>query len=167
MEPSRGWTRDLLKVAGNPRTTRRVEEAEFFQARAETRFAETYRLARVLQRKARNLASEGSSGRVSRPKRDRINNNIEAAFFDGTAAIDSIARLLLENAHRWYEDSDGEPGPIQSPASAMFTEGYPQKVGDSNKVLRAAAFAGWVIAPNFAFSNDEVGELISRYTSLK
>jgi hypothetical protein len=163
----RGWTLDLLKILSQPGTHRRLKEATFLQRRAESRFAETYRLARVLQRKGRKSLPKESSPRDNRPRYDRIHNNIDAAFFSGTVSSEAVAQISLKNAHRWYADFDGEPGPTQSPASAIFADSYPQRAGDPNKVLRAAAFAGWVISPTLILSLDEVGELVERYTSLK
>jgi selenocysteine lyase/cysteine desulfurase len=105
--------------------------------------------------------------RDNRPRFDRIHKDINAAFFDGMASAEAVARVSLENVHRWYEDFDGEPGPSQSPASAMFADSYPQRNGDPNKILRAAAFAGWVITPTSTLSLDEIGDLIERYTGPK
>lgn len=163
----RRWTHDLLKISSEIGTRRRVTEAASLQRRAESRFAETYRLARVLQRKGRKSDLKEVIPRDNRPKYDRIHNNIDAAFFNGMVASEAVARISIENVNRWYEDFDGEPGPSQAPASAMFADSYTQRNGDPNKILRAAAFAGWVISPTSTLSLDEIGDLIERYTRLK
>jgi hypothetical protein len=163
-----GWRQDLLKIVNQLPTSQEVERAEKQQKRAESRFAETYRLARVLQRRAKHLELEEAGQRDRRPKRDRIYDGVEAAFFVGTPAIQAIARLTSEGAHRWYGEIEGEPGPISSPASALLADNYPQRIGDPNKILRAAAFAGWVISPSHSGrSVHELGELIERHTRLK
>ncbi len=164
----RGWKRDILTVSEQLGTSRQVDKAEALQKRAESRFAETYRLVKVLQRRAKKFQFEETKSRDHRPKRDIISNDVNAAFFDGTPAIDAIAKLTFEGAGRWYDDIEGEPGPVPFPAAALFADSYPKRPGDPNKVLRAAAFAGWVISPlSVDRPIEEIGELILKYTRLE
>ncbi|WP_171726010.1 hypothetical protein [Ruegeria sp. HKCCD6604] len=163
----RSWKRDLQLVSSQSQTTREVERAEKYQKLSAARFADAYRLARALQRGRKNFDQNSKSGTVRKVKRDLIANEIEGAFFDGIPALQSIAELTFEGARRWYQDLDGEPAPKSAPAGALFSDVVPARPGDPNKVLRAAAFAGWIIAPMASSrAMDEVGELIARHTRL-
>lgn len=159
---------ELTKLAETPPQTRRVGEAEKAQRRAESRFAGTYRLARVLRWKAKN-DRDNFSARVSRvPSRDRLGNDVEAAFFADRPTLGAVAHLTMSDADRWYDIVEGEVQPKFSTASALFVSVYPNVSGDPDKALRAAAFAGWVMSPmQSRMSPDEVGDLIERYTRLK
>ena len=81
--------------------------------------------------------------------------------------VPAIATLALEGAERWFALDDGEPLPVDRAAGAVFADSYPVSRGDPDKVLRAAAFAGWVLAPRHGKrSQSEVAELIARYARL-
>ena len=159
---------ELTKLASSPPKVRRLEQAEKAQRRSEERFADTYRLARVLQFRSNNEKGIFSA-KVSRaPLRDRIGNDVDAAFFEEKPTLGAVTHLTMSDADRWYGITEGEVEPKHSAASALFLPYYPEVGGDPDKAIRAAAFAGWVMAPlHSKRSHDDVSELIHRYTRLK
>jgi hypothetical protein len=159
---------ELTQLASMPPQTRRIKQAEEAQRRSESRFADTYRLAPVLRRKSRDDL-RGISTKVSRaPSRDRIAHDVEAAFFGEMPTLAAITHLIMSDAERWYGIVDGEVQPKFAAASALFVSHYPQVIGDPDKAIRAAAFAGWVMSSSqSSISQDDVGSLIQRYTRLK
>lgn len=159
----------LLRIASTPSHSRKVDRAEKAQKRAEERFANTYRLSRLLRRGF--VAEEGLEhrGPTSRtPSRDQIGNGVDAAFFTGTPTLTAMNNLAMSEASRWYDIVHGEAEPRNATANALFVPGYPEVRGDPDKALRAAAFAGWVVTPSRSkWSLYEVGILIERYARLK
>ena len=136
--------------------------------RSEERFADTYRLARVLRRGFKADTRDRGEQPSRKPSRDRISEEVEAAFYQETPTLGAVSHLTVLEADRWYGLIDGEVEPRYSAANALFVPNYPEVRGDPDKALRAAAFAGWVMAPTHSKrSFDDVGELIERYTRLK
>lgn len=159
---------DLTRLATNPPKTRHLQKAERSQKHSEARFADTYRLARALRRGLRHRLAVDNVAVSRAPYRDRLPNEIEGAFFPSTPSSQAIANLALEGADRWYDIWDGEPEPRPSAAGAAFVQSYPMARGDPDKILRAAAFAGWVMMPlQTDRSFEELGALVQRYTRLK
>ncbi|MBC2653609.1 hypothetical protein [Novosphingobium aerophilum] len=159
---------DLVNLAARTPGLRRKDIGARYQVEAESRFAETYRLARVLRRGARKFSFENEEIRVrARVKRDVV-NDIDSAFFAATPNSTALSRLMLEGGSRWYTMQDGVTVPSNGPAGAAFLNKYPTSSGDPDKVMRAAAFAGWVLAPiHSGKSLEEIADLVQRYTRLK
>lgn len=165
---SRRWRDDLARIITNPQILDQPRTSERWQKRAESRFADTYRLARALQRRRKRDLDQYYPRSSRSPARDLISNNIEGAFFYGVPSLPALTHLTFEGAERWYNTPDGEPVPTTVPAGAAFADGYPRSPGDPDKVLRAAAFSGWVLAPTHSNkSMDQIGELVFRFTRLK
>ncbi|MCP1213884.1 hypothetical protein [Acetobacter okinawensis] len=165
----RGAQAALLRIVNNPAHSRQLDRAEKAQKRSEERFANTYRLARVLRRGFQAEEGLKRRGPVSRtPSRDQIGNQVNAAFFSATPTLTAMNNLAMSEAGRWYDIVDGEAEPRNAMANALFVPDYPEVKGDPDKALRAAAFAGWVMVPSrSARSLDDVGILIERYGKLK
>ncbi|MEP9380416.1 hypothetical protein ABLE91_27215 [Aquabacter sp. CN5-332] len=166
---ARGTQPALLSIANAPAHSRHRDRAEKAQKRSEERFANTYRLARVLRRGFEAKEGQERGGPASRnPLRDRIGNGVDAAFFLATPTLAAMNSLAMSEAGRWYDIVDGEAEPRNVTASAIFVPDYPEVRGDPDKALRAAAFAGWVLAPSRSMrSLDDVAVLIERYARLK
>ncbi|MEX6506459.1 hypothetical protein [Jiella sp. M17.18] len=166
---ARGTQPALLRIANVPSHSRQLDRAEKAQKRSEERFANTYRLARVLRRDFEAKEGPERGGLASRnPSRDRIGSQVDAAFFSATPTLAAMNSLAMSEAGRWYDIVDGEAEPRNATANALFVPDYPEVRGDPDKALRAAAFAGWVVAPlRSKRSLDDVGILIERYARLK
>ncbi len=165
---ARGTQTALLRIANTPSQSRQRDRAEKAQRHSEERFASTYRLARVLRRGFEAEAGQERGGPASRnPSRDRI-GQVDAAFFSAMPTLAAMNSLTMAEVGRWYGIVDGEAEPRNTNANALFVPDYPEVRGDPDKALRAAAFAGWVVAPSRSKrSLDEVGVLIERYARLK
>jgi hypothetical protein len=158
----------LLRLANTRLPFRRVDRARKAQKLSEERFADTYRLARVLRRGFKAEDDHQKGYRSGKTLRDRISNEVEATFYYETPTLGAVSHLTALEAHRWYGIIDGEVEPRPSAANALFVPNYPEVSGDPDKALRAAAFAGWVMAPTHSRRTfDDVGKLIERYTRLK
>lgn len=158
----------LVKLANTPPQSRRLDQARKAQKRSEQRFADTYRLARVLRWGFRADADDRSGQPSRKPLRDRISNEVEATFYQETPTLGAVSNLTVLEADRWYSIINGEVEPRYSAANALFVPNYSEVTGDPDKALRAAAFAGWVMAPTQSRRTFyDVGELIERYTRLK
>lgn len=166
-EDDQRWKRELVRIVAEPQHLTRRRSAEKMQQRSESRFADTYRLARILHHRSKAETGQRPPRSSRSPSRDMISGEVEAAFFYGTPSVPALAHLTWEGAERWFDTPDGEPTPTPAPAAAAFVDGYPRSPGDPDKVLRAAAFAGWVLAPaRSPRSVEQIGDLVLRYTRL-
>lgn len=160
---------DLVRLSQVSESPQRIDLKQKAQLRSESRFADTFRVARALHRSLEGQTHfKASRGRARKPLRDRFSGEIEGAFFVGSPTPAALAELTSEGAERWYQFFDDHFEPTQAPAGAVFAEEFPTSVGDPEKYLRAAAFAGWVLAPSDSnMGQQEIGELMLRYTRLR
>jgi hypothetical protein len=165
----RGTVTELAGLVLNPPKSRGEDRAEKAQKLSLNRFLDTYRLAKILRRGYDVDANTRKDGRASRiPERDRIGERVEAAFFSAKPTVAAVNDLTLSEADRWYGIVDGEAVPLDGTANALILPEYPEVIGDPDKALRAAAFAGWVMAPaNSSRSLEDVADLIERFARLK
>lgn len=167
----RSLTKDVASLAADPHRNPRRDEAIKFQRLAESRFADTYRLARILQRPRvrpeADLRMEVTR-RSHRSQRDILPGGIEGAFFDARPTSAAVVNLSADGVARWFDLSHGEPEPTNKPAGAAFAIDYPRIPGDPEKVLRASAFAGWVLTTfDTGRPPEEVAALVDRYARLR
>ncbi len=164
----RGAKEELSSISTNPRRLSRRPDVEKLQRLAEGRFADTYRLSRILQRHRMREGARPKRSRSHSASRDRFSNGVEAAFFSSEPTPRALSQLTPIGTERWYRSIEGEPEPTGEPAGIVFALDYPRTVGDPDKVLRAGAFAGWVFAPsNAARTPEQVAELVARFAVLK
>ncbi|ANK87409.1 MULTISPECIES: hypothetical protein [unclassified Rhizobium] len=159
---------ELTGLAEQPGRLSKKSIPDKLLAQTQARFGETYRLARALQRRM-------DRNRVSEPRQlaERIamhaaflSNKIHTTHFSSPPNPGRINSLALDGADRWFAEDNGI-FPQDVPASAAFASAYPVAPGDPDKYMRAAAFAGWILAPGSALeTNENLAEVISRRTRL-
>lgn len=159
---------DLVKIARDPGKASRAKVSESKQRRAERRFADTYRLAQTLHHHADRFYDIPQ--KVARmPDRDIFENGVSGAFFRGEPSPSALKTFILAECEHWFAPTINGVELRDEPAGLAFAQNLPELPGDPLKALRAAAFAGWVIAPATfrRRSPHQVAELVHRYTRLK
>lgn len=159
---------ELSSISANPRRLSRRPDTDKIQRLSERRFADTYRLSRILQRHKMKEGAKPKRIRSQSASRDRFSNGVEAAFFQSEPTPRALSQLTPIGTSRWFHSIQGEPEPTGEPAGVIFALDYPRTVGDPEKVLRASAFAGWVFAPSdTSRSHEQVADLVARFAVLK
>ena len=132
---------------------------------SQSRFAATYRVARLVN-------SERARTDTDRPQRSRGANlsfdtvkSIPSAFADRPLSTRSIIGLSVRGADRWFAPTDDQPMPTNETAGLVFSPDFPHLRHDPEKVLRAAAFAGWILTPTSSErSPEQVADMALRFT---
>jgi hypothetical protein len=164
----RGAKQELSSITANPHRLSRRSDVGKNQRLAERRFADTYRLSRILQRHRIKEGTKPESIRSHSANHDRFSNGVEAAFFMSEPTPRAVLQLTPMGTDRWFRSIEGEPEPTGEPAGIIFAFDYPRTVGDPDKVLRAGAFAGWVFAPSDASrSREQIADLVARFAVVK
>lgn len=164
----KGAREEILSISANPHRLSRRPDTGKIQQMSERRFADTYRLSRILQRHKIREDARPERVRSRSPSRDRFSNGVEAAFFLSEPTPRALFQLTPVGTDRWFRSNGGEPEPTDEPAGVIFAFDYPRTVGDPDKVLRASAFAGWVFAPSDASrSPEQIADLVARFAVLK
>lgn len=156
---------DTMAELGSFVRTRRVGQvsASFSKLHrlAQPRFANTYRLAKMLKHRAENLEPRERRVTSRMPARDRLSSDVEGAYFDGAPSPALLSAFTTAEYDRWFGADNGEVFLNDTPAGLAFVSSLPEFPGDPDKGLRAAAFAGWVVTqPNAPPEN--VTHLVSR-----
>jgi hypothetical protein len=164
----RGAREELSSISANPHRLSRRPDTGKIQRLSERRFADTYRLSRILQRHRMREGAKPKRIRSRSASRDRFSNGVEAAFFLSEPTPRALLQLTPIGTDRWFRSIEGEPEPTGEPAGIIFAFDYPRTVGDPDKVLRASAFAGWVFAPSDASRpHEQIADLVARFAVLK
>ena len=110
-------------------------------------------------------AAAGETPRVNRVQMEIAEKGLDATLQRFTSDnTRTLIGLSVRGAERWYEPSKRQPLPIATPAGLVFSPGFPRP-RNPDKALRAAAFAGWILAPTFSLrSPEELAELALRFT---
>lgn len=158
----------LAELISSPQRLRELPRSELAEDAVKHRFGSTYRLARALQRGSTPNRHRGQRDRVVRPTRDVLPGGIDALFFESSPGGNVLSKITFEAVENWFRIDASVPLPASAPALAAFAEMFPQAIGDPDKYVRAAAFAGLVLAPIIpGRSHADIGDLINRYTRLK
>jgi hypothetical protein len=167
-EEGRRLFEELAAVSANPSRLDNTKIPERLLAASRARFAETFRLARAVRRRSRRH-DEGLTTRELRAVPQFMTwepRGIETQFFDTKPSPAAINKLAMKGASRWFMADNGV-FPVDVPADAAFAETIPTAPGDPDKYVRAAAFAGWMLAPEAAYEySDEISEALLRRTKL-
>lgn len=165
--------REIARIVESPQRLSQIKYSEKLDNLYQRRFGESYRLARILQHRALRkgesfLDTHSDMHRTSRkPLRDLLSENVEAAFFAAPPNTSAVANLTLKEADRWFDLPSGELWTTEESAGVAFAETFPKARSDPDKVMRCAAFAGWVLAPAHGYNSpEEIAKLIEKYTRL-
>jgi hypothetical protein len=92
-------------------------------------------------------------------------HSVPSAFARRSISTRSLVGLSVRGADRWFEPSAGQPLPTAASAGLVFSPDFPRPRHDPEKALRAAAFAGWILAPRSSSrAPEELAELVLRFT---
>lgn len=159
---------ELVSIAKSARRTISQDAAIEVRSFAERRFSDTYRVARVAQRFGERQQTPSVKPTSRRPLYDKLPGGIEGAFFEGPPSRAAVANLSVDGVERWFHLLHGDPVPTNEPAGLAFVPDYLRVPGDPDKILRACAFAGWVLTPSQSSRSPiEMGELVARYARLR
>src|SRR6201999_1862307 len=112
----KGAQEELSSISANPNRLSRRSDVGKIQRLAERRFADTYRLSRILQRHRMGEVERPKRRRSHSASRDRFSNGVEAAFFTSEPTPRALQRLTPIGTDRWYRSIEGEPEPTGEPA---------------------------------------------------
>lgn len=113
------------------------------------RSSRTKRFASQLWQKRMRKSSNNTSASVNLPHE---HDGVALKMTDRPLSLENIKGLVLKSANRWFKLNDGlEPCPARP--TIVFLESYPTITGDADKVCRAAAHAGLILAPIETVSN--------------
>jgi len=160
----RSFGRNAAAIAENAFREKHASDSDDARQRSQSRFAVTYRVARLINVKR----PEGNNQHVpvfggANLAFDTI-KSVPSAFASRKISTRTLIGLSVRGAERWYEPSKRQPLPIATPAGLVFSPGFPRP-RNPDKALRAAAFAGWILAPTFSLrSPEELAELALRFT---
>ena len=161
----RSMARNAAAIAESAPGSKPAPDADKVRQRSQSRFAATYRVARLV-----NIRRPEGDGRYTMPRRganlsfDTV-NSVPSVFAKRAISTRTLIGLSVRGADRWYEPSGRQPMPISAPAGLVFSPGFPRPRNDPDKALRAAAFAGWILAPtSSSWSPEELAELALRFT---
>ena len=161
----RSFVRDAVTVV--ERSTQATQSTFADKARqvSQSRFASTYRVARLVNsRRSQEHDQKASSGRGANLSFDTV-RTVPSAFASRPISTRSLMGLTARGADRWFDETTEQPVPTGATAGMLFTPGFPRPRNDPEKALRAAAFAGWIIAPTASpRSPEELAELVARFT---
>lgn len=132
----------LIKKLGG----RREKRDHAGRASIERRFGATYLLSRMLFRRE----TPPMARRVSRSaRRDLVDQvgSVEFSSFNTDPSPSDVSRLILDRPEKFFQPDNGAIYPTGMAPDAVFVDGFPRALGDPEKYLRAAAFAGWLVAP--------------------
>lgn len=161
----RAMTKDA--VAFVERSIRKPQLAYGDKARqlSQSRFAATFRIARLVN-PDRSLRSVDNPAprRGANVEFDMI-GPVRRGFAKRPLSTRSIIGLSVSGVDRWFHASADQPTPTGEPAGLVLTPDFPHPRHDPEKALRAAAFAGWILAPDVSDrSIDELADLALRFT---
>lgn len=161
----RETTAALVNLVRAQRTRDASTHMAKLQRLAQPRFANAYRLARMLKHRAKEAQAEDQRVTNQMPKMDRLPSGIDGAYFAGAPSPAVLSAFTITECDRWFRPDNGELYLTNEPAGVVFADSLPEFPGDPNKALRAAAFAGWVITQrDTETSPEEVTDLVSRFT---
>jgi len=154
-------------VAFVERSTRKPQSAFSDKTRqlSQSRFAATFRVARLVNpERSRRSAENPDLRRGANIEFDTV-GPVRSGFAKRPLSTRSIVGLSVSGADRWFHASADQPMPTGEPAGVVLTPGFPHPRHDPEKALRAAAFAGWILAPAApGRSIDELADLALRFT---
>ena len=162
----RSIVRNAAAIAESAPSAKQTLDTNKARQRSQSRFATTYRVARMIN--ARRPEEDGENIPLVRGANLKFEtvNSVPSAFASRAISTRTLIGLSIRGASRWYEPSEQQPLPIVAPAGLVFTPGFPRPRNDPDKALRAAAFAGWILAPaSSTRSPKELAELTLRFTT--
>ena len=161
----RSFVRDAVTMVERSTQAPRKYGSEKARQITQTRFAATYRVARLVNAKRPERGVERRPpGRGANLSFDIV-RSVPSAFASRPITTRSLIGLTVRGSDRWYTDGEEQPIPSTATAGLVLAPGYPRPRNDPDKALRAAAFAGWIIAPTDANrSVEELAELALRFT---
>lgn len=132
--------RTRAELAGLVSEAQRLEQVpvpEKLREKANARFGETYRVARVVRR-WRSRTAPTTPRYDPQPPFHRPLERLRRPA--------DVAGLTIRGAQDSYGVDGGIPYPTGRPVEAAIIERLPDYPGDPQKYLRASAFSGWVLS---------------------
>lgn len=161
----RSFLRDAVTIVEQSTRSPRKHGSEKVRQISQARFASTYRVARLV-----NARRSGHDAERALPlwganlSFDTV-RSVPSAFASRPISTRSLIGLTVRGTDRWYDKTADQPVPTDATAGLVLAPGYPRPRNDPDKALRAAAFAGWIIAPDLSVrSTEELADLALRFT---
>jgi hypothetical protein len=145
-----------------------VSSADKARQLSQRRFASTYRVARLINAKRFRRDDDFYLAPAGAKLSFDTIMSVPSAFSHRSISTRSLIGLSVRGVDRWFEPSDDQPRPTGGSAGLVFSPDFPRLSHDPEKALRAAAFAGWVLAPRSSSRTpEEIAELVLRFTRLQ
>lgn len=161
----RSFLRDAVTIVERSTQSQQKDGSEKIRQISQARFASTYRVARMVNAKrSGHYAERTLPPRGANLSFDTV-RSVPSAFASRPISTRLLIGLTVRGADRWYDETADQPVPTGATAGLVVAPGYPRPRNDPDKALRAAAFAGWIIAPDSsARSAEELADLALRFT---
>lgn len=161
----RSFLRDAVTIVERSAQSPQKHGSEKIRQISQARFASTYRVARLVNaRRSGHGAERALPPRGANFSFDTV-RSVPSAFASRPISTRSLIGLTVRGADRWFDETADQPVPTGATAGLVLAPGYPRPRNDPDKALRAAAFAGWIIAPDSsARSAEEMADLVLRFT---
>lgn len=161
----RSFLKDAVAIVEGSAQLPQKRGSEKMRQISQARFASTYRVARLVN--AKRLVNDAQRV-LSRPGAnlsfDTV-RSVPSAFAGRPISTRSLIGLTVRGVNRWYDETADQPIPTEATAGIVVAPGYPRPRNDPDKALRAAAFAGWIIALDSSVrSTEEIADLALRFT---
>lgn len=161
----RSFVRNAVAIVERSAQAPQSPSADKARQISQSRFASTYRVARLVNSKSGTDDHEPIAPRRGANLTFDTVLSVPSALASRPISARSLLGLTARGADRWYDDTSAQPIPTGATAGLVFAPGYPRPRNDPDKALRAAAFAGWIIAPILSSrSSEELAELALRFT---
>jgi hypothetical protein len=165
----RSFLKDAVTMVERSTKSQQKHDSEKLRQMSQARFASTYRVARLVNARRSWLDVDQALPRRGANLSFDTVQSVPSAFASRPISTRSLIGLTVRGADRWYEETGDQPIPTGATAGLVLAPGYPRPKNDPDKALRAAAFSGWVIAPDSSSgrSVEELADLALRFTSVR
>lgn len=161
----RSFLRDAVTIVERSTQSPQKHSTEKIRQISQARFASTYRIARLVNAKRSGHDAERTRSRRGTNLSFDSVRSVPSAFASRSISTRSLIGLTVRGTDRWYDETADQPVPTGATAGLVIAPGYPRPRNDPDKALRAAAFAGWIIAPDSSVrSAEELADLALRFT---
>lgn len=161
----RSFLKDAVTIIQRSAQSLQKHGSEKMRQISQARFASTYRVARLLNARRSSHDGERVLSRWGANLSFDTVRSVPSAYASRPISTRSLIGLTVRGVDRWYDVTADQPVPTEATAGLVVAPGYPRPRNDPDKALRAAAFAGWIIAPDSSVrSAEELADLALRFT---